>query len=201
MSSSDGAATDRTRGRLIVVSGPSGAGKTSICKALLDRLPDAMWSVSITTRRQRAGEIAGEWYEFVSPREFESREAAGELLESADYVGERYGTPREPVERALAAGRDVVMEIDVQGGVQVAEKVPESIRLFILPPDMKSLRARLEGRQTEAREQLAKRLASADGEIAAARDSGCYQYFVINDCLDATIEEVFSIIQKEKATA
>ncbi|MCH8244086.1 MAG: guanylate kinase, partial [Planctomycetes bacterium] len=112
----------------------------------------------------------------------------------------RYGTPKKPVEEALARGNNVVMEIDVQGGMQVATRMPDSVRVFVLPPDMESLRARLEGRKTEAKEQLAKRLAKADGEIATARDSGCYQHFVINDCLETTVEEVKSIIKKECAT-
>jgi guanylate kinase len=112
-------------------------------------------------------------------------------------VGHRYGTPRKPVEDALAAGRNVVMEIDVQGGMQVARKMPESIRVFVLPPNMDSLRARLEGRNTEVKEQLARRLEEADGEIAIARDSGCYDHFVVNDLLDLTIEQVKTIIQQE----
>ncbi len=189
------------RGKLIVISGPSGAGKTSICNALLEQLLDAVWSVSETTRRERPGEDSGHCYEFVTREEFEAREAAGAFLESAEYIGERYGTPRRPVEEALARGQNVVMEIDVQGGMQVAEKVPDSVRIFVLPPDNDSLRSRLEGRRTEATEQLARRLAKADGEIATARDSGCYQHFVVNDCLETTIAEVKAIIQKESGTA
>ncbi len=189
------------RGKLIVVSGPSGAGKTSICNALLSQVPDTVWSVSVTTREPRAGEENSHSYEFVSRAEFLEREAAGEFLESAEYVGERYGTPCGPVEAALARGQNVVMEIDVQGGMQVAAKVPESVRIFVLPPDLESLRARLEGRKTEAREQLSRRLAKADGEIAIARDSGCYTHFVVNDCLEATIDEVKRIINKESRTA
>jgi len=186
------------RGCLIVISGPSGAGKTSICKALLEGLPDTMWSVSVTTRPPRPGEVNGDSYQFVSRKEFESKQAAGELLESAEYIGHRYGTPRRPVEKALAAGRNVVMEIDVQGGMQVAKKMPESVRIFVLPPNMESLRARLEGRRTEAAEQLAKRLAEADGEIAIARDSGCYSHFVVNDVLETTVEQVKRIIEQER---
>jgi len=186
------------RGCLIVISGPSGAGKTSVCQALLDQLPDAVWSVSATTRRRRPGENERTGYEFVTREEFERREAAGEFLESAEYIGERYGTPRGPVEDALARGRNVVMEIDVQGGVQVAAKMPESIRIFVLPPNMESLRARLEGRKSEAAEQLARRLAKADGEIATARDSGGYQHFVVNDTLETTIEQVKDIIRREQ---
>ena len=186
-------------GKLIVISGPSGAGKTSICSALLERLPNTTWSVSVTTRPKRGGEVDGDSYEFVSAEEFDRRMEAGAFLENAEYIGHRYGTPRRPVEEALASGQNVIMEIDVQGGMQVAERMPESIRVFVLPPDRASLRARLEGRKTEAEEQLAQRLAKADGEIATARDSGAYDYFVVNDILETTIEEVCEIIRKEKA--
>jgi guanylate kinase len=190
-----------SRGCLIVISGPSGAGKTSICKALLEGLPGTVWSVSVTTRPPRPGEVNGDSYQFVSRAEFDAKEKAGELLESADYIGHRYGTPRRPVEEALKVGRNVVMEIDVQGGMQVAEKMPESVRIFVMPPNMESLRARLEGRRTEAAGQLAKRLAEADGEIAIARDSGCYSHFVVNDVLEMTVEQVKRIIEQERRQA
>ncbi len=189
------------RGCLIVISGPSGAGKTSICKVLLEQLPGTVWSVSVTTRPPRPGEVNGQSYKFVSKEEFEAKQKAGELLESAEYIGHRYGTPRRPVEEALAAGRNVVMEIDVQGGMQVAKKMPESVRIFVLPPNMESLRARLEGRRTEAAEQLARRLTEADGEIAIARDSGCYKHFVVNDVLETTVEQVRRIIEQERRQA
>jgi len=188
------------RGRLIVISGPSGAGKTSICNALLRQLPDAVWSVSFTSRKKRRGEEGGHSYSFVTRKEFEARQVAGEFLESAEYIGELYGTPRKPVEEALARGQNVILEIDLQGGMQVARTIPNSIRIFVLPPDMESLRARLEGRNTEAQEQFARRLAKADGEIAVARDSGCYQHFVVNDSLEDTIELVRNIIRKESGT-
>ncbi len=200
MSNSDAAPSGTRRGTLIVISGPSGAGKTSICNALLESLPDTIWSVSVTTRKERPGEADVNCYEFVTGDEFAVREAAGEFLENAEYIGERYGTPKKPVEEALARGNNVVMEIDVQGGMQVAAAMPDSVRVFVLPPDMESLRARLEGRKTEAKEQLAKRLEKADGEIATARDSGCYQHFVINDSLQTTVEDVKNIIKKECAT-
>lgn len=187
---------DPPRGQLIVISGPSGAGKTSICNALLEQMPDTIWSVSATTRTPRAGEVSGQSYEFLSLEEFARREQQEAFLESAEYVGHRYGTPQAPVEEALANGTNVVMEIEVQGGMQVARKMPSSVRIFVLPPNMESLRARLEGRKTEAQEVMTRRLAEADGEIAVARDSGCYDYFVVNDDLNATIEEVKSIILK-----
>ena len=191
--------TTTSRGKLIVISGPSGAGKTSICQALLRQLPRTVWSVSVTTRPQREGEVSGRSYEFVTPADFEKAERAGEFLESAEYVGHRYGTPRQPVEQAIARGDNVVLEIDVQGGMQVAAKAPESLRIFVLPPDRDSLRARLEGRNTEAQQQLARRLEKADGEIAVARDSGCYQHIVVNDVLEETISNVIGIIKQEQS--
>lgn len=196
LSSSGGPCTTR-RGKLVAITGPSGAGKTSICNALLEQLDNAVWSVSVTTRPIRGGEVAGRSYQFVNEEEFAARLAAGDFLESAEYVGHRYGTPRRFVEEQIAAGRNVILEIDVQGGIQVAEKMPDSVRIFVLPPDHESLRARLEGRKTEAAAQLAKRLARADGEIATARDSGAYAHFVVNDVLETTIEEVKQIIQEE----
>ena len=200
MSSSSAEAGSTKRGRLIVISGPSGAGKTSICRALLTRVLDTIWSVSATTRRPRPSDEAGTSYEFLSPEEFDRRARGGEFLESAEYVGNRYGTPRAPVEQALVAGTNVVMEIDVQGGMQVAAEMPESLRVFVLPPNRESLKARLEGRDGDVQEQLTQRLAESDGEIAVARDSGCYPYFVVNDVLEDTIAQVIGILTQESSS-
>jgi guanylate kinase len=186
------------RGALVVISGPSGAGKTSICNELLKRIPNARWSVSVTTRPPRGEERDGQAYRFISSGEFQRMVAADELLEHAQYLGNWYGTPRRPVEEAIAAGQTLIMEIEVQGGAQVAQRMPESIRVFVLPPTMDTLKARLAGRKTESDALQARRLAEADGEIAFARAGGCYPYIITNDILDDSVERVLEIIDHER---
>jgi guanylate kinase len=152
----------------------------------------------MTTRSPRAGEERGRSYTYVTREAFDAAERAGTFLECAEYVGHRYGTPRRPVEEALTQGRDVVMEIDVQGGQQVARAMPQSVRVFLVPPDAATLRARLEGRRTEDADELARRLAVAEAETAEARASGCYPYFVVNDVLEDAIAEVLAIVERAK---
>ncbi len=189
---------ERKKGLLVVISGPSGAGKSTICQQLLRRLPDAVWSVSATTRSPRGWEAEGCDYYFVSRDRFQEMVRDGLLLEWAEYVGHLYGTPRQPVEQALAAGRIVVMEIDVQGGRQVAEKVPDSLRIFLLPPDDQELARRLAGRRTETPEQQQRRLAQARQEIAWARQWSCYQHFLVNETVERTVRDAARIIEAER---
>ena len=128
--------------------------------------------------------------------------AEEKLLEHAEYLGEGYGTPREPIEQAIAAGEIIILEIDVQGGAQVAQRLPaDSIRIFVLPPTMETLKARLAGRQTETEELQRRRLAKADGEIGFATSSGYYQYFITNDILKDSVEQVLEIIEQETRQA
>lgn len=192
--------SNASRGRLLVISGPSGAGKTSICQGLLETLPRARWSVSVTTRPRRGNEVDGEAYHFITRDEYARMVAAGELLEHAEYLGNGYGTPLKPVREAIESGETLILEIDVQGAEQVARKMPDSIRIFILPPTMDTLQARLQGRKTESEAIQQKRLAEADGEIAFARNSGVYPYVITNDILDDSIQQVHRILTQEMAT-
>ncbi|MCH7573206.1 MAG: guanylate kinase [Planctomycetes bacterium] len=191
MSSDDGAC-----GKLIVISGPSGAGKPSICNALLKQLPDAVWSVSVTTRSMRPGEQLKGSYEFVTREEFERRMVAGEFLESAEYVGERYGTPGKPVVEALGQGQIVVMEIDVQGGMQIRQSMPDALLIFIKPPSEEVLLTRLRGRGRDDEQAIQCRYAEARSEIENAESSRAYDAFVINDDLETAIEEICDIIRR-----
>jgi len=182
----------------VVISGPSGTGKTTVCNEILKRVPGAVWSVSATTRPKRTGEVDGKDYYFVSREEFERMVRAGEFLEWAEYLGNLYGTPARPVREAIARGKVVVCEIDVQGGRQIAEKMPDSVRIFLLPPSRDVLEQRLRKRGTEMPEQLAKRLAQAELEVRQAREWSCYQYFVVNDDLEEAVQQVVRIIGQER---
>ena len=178
----------------IILSSPSGGGKTTIAKRLLTERPDVGYSVSCTTRLPRAGEVDGRDYYFLSQGEFESRRDRGEFAEWAEVHGRLYGTLRREVRRVLESGRHVLMDIDVQGAVQFHEAFPEAVLIFVLPPSADVLLARLKARKTESREALAVRLQSALAELQAL---GRYEYVVVNDDLEHAVARVSSIIDAE----
>ena len=182
------------KGLLVVVSGPSGAGKGTICQALLEKTPLA-YSVSATTRKPRAGEVDGESYYFLSVEAFKKMIEKDELLEWAKVYDNYYGTPLKKVEEKLAAGEDILLEIDTQGAMKVREKFPEGVYIFILPPSLAELERRIRGRDTETEEVLQKRLAAAIDEIEAGK---CYKYVVTNDEVDGAVDSVCAILAAER---
>lgn len=184
--------SSRGGGRVFVVSSPSGGGKTTVVKRLLRATPRLARSVSVTTRPPRPGERRGRDYRFVTPAAFQRLRRAGRLLEWASVHGEWYGTPKDPVLRALARGRSVVLCIDVQGARQIRRALgARAVLVFLLPPSMRRLRARLLRRRTEAPGALRRRLAAARREIACAR---WYDHAVVNDRLDRTVRTMRAIL-------
>lgn len=183
------------KGLLVVVSAPSGGGKGTILKELFARNDNLRLSVSATTRTPRPGEENGKQYYFMSREEFEGMIREGKMLEHAQYVGNYYGTPRGPVDKWIGEGRDVILEIEVQGGAQVKKLMPECVSVFILPPSMAVLAERLRGRGTEDEETVLKRLETARQEIPCAKD---YDYVVFNDRLEDAVEDILTILRAEK---
>lgn len=183
------------KGLLLVISAPSGGGKGTILKELFKRDPNLVMSVSATTRSPRPGEEHGTHYYFTDKPSFEKMIENGEMLEHAEYCGNYYGTPAAPVEQWREEGRDVVLEIEVQGGAQIRKIVPDAVSIFILPPSMAVLEKRLRGRGTENEETIQKRLSTAREEIPCAKD---YEYIVYNDALEDAVDEIQAIIRAEK---
>ena len=181
------------QGKLFVISGPSGAGKGTICRELIET-GDFALSVSMTTRAPRSGETEGVSYFFVTEDEFVRCIEEGGFLEHAQIYGNRYGTPKAPVLRELKAGRDVILEIEMDGASQVKKNWPQAVLIFILPPSLKVLKERLRGRGTETEEQIELRSSRCLKEIRLI--SG-YDYYVINDELDAAVSDVLSIVRSE----
>jgi len=178
--------------RVFVITGPSGVGKGTLIRTLLERIPELELSVSATTRRPRPGEEDGVAYHFLDDAEFERRVQAGEFVEHAAYSGRRYGTLRSELERRTRDGAPVVLEIEVQGARQVARTMPEAVRIFIAPPTEEALRNRLVGRGTDDPEQVEARLATAREELAA---QGEFPYVVINDRLDDAVEALEEVVR------
>ena len=183
------------KGLLIVLSGPSGTGKGTVCKALLKKHPEIALSVSCTTRPPRAGEVHGKHYFFMDREDFEKRIAEGAFLEYANVFSNFYGTPRCFVEETLAQGKDVLLEIDVQGALQVKESAPDGVFIFLIPPSMEELEKRIRSRATETEEKIRERLGKANAEMSLMDK---YDYVIVNDEVDRVVEKIESILTAER---
>jgi guanylate kinase len=179
--------------KVFVITGPSGVGKGTLIRGLLDRVPELELSISATTRPPRPGERDGVDYHFLTSEEFERRVASGEFVEHATYSGNRYGTLRSELDRRLREGRPVVLEIDVQGARQVRRAMPEAEAVFIAPPSREALRARLVGRGTDDPEQVNERLRTAERELEAQSE---FEHVVVNDRLEAATDELGQIVRR-----
>jgi guanylate kinase len=178
--------------RAVVITGPSGVGKGTLIRSLRERMPELQLSISATTRLPRAGETQDVDYHFMSPEDFARHVAAGEFVEHADYAGARYGTLRSELETRSSSGAAVVLEIEVQGARQVRESMPGAVQVFIAPPSVDALRARLVGRGTDSPEQVEARLRTAEQELAAKDE---FAYVVVNDRLEDAVQELIEIVR------
>ena len=184
-----------SKGVLAVVSGFSGAGKGTVMKKLLESFDDYALSVSVTTRKPRPGEVDGKDYFFRTKEEVEEMIAQDQLLEYARYVDNYYGTPRSYVEEKLSEGKNVILEIEIQGAMKIKEKIPEAVLIFVTPPSVDELRRRLEGRGTETQEVIESRLSRAAEEAEGMED---YDYLLVNDDLEECVNELHRIISSER---
>lgn len=185
----------KKQGLLIVLSGPSGSGKNTVCDMAKEVMPNIWESVSMTSRKPRKGEVDGKDYYFVSEEEFEKNIEDGKMLEHAKFAGNYYGTPRESVQKQLDAGRDVLLVIEIQGALQIKEKIPQALFVFLLPPSMKELKRRLRMRKTETEEKLMERFETAYKEI---NELPKYNYVIVNDKADEAARKLEAIISAEK---
>jgi guanylate kinase len=188
--------TNEGRGILFVVSSPSGGGKGTLIQRVLNKVPNLSYSVSFTTRAPRNGEMDGREYFFVTPENFHEMVTAGEFLEWAEVHGKLYGTARRQVAREISAGRDIILEVDVQGAASVRALMADSVSIFILPPSFEVLRQRLEARGTDSPEELNLRLRNAPNEL---KDYSAFEYVIINDDADRAADQMTAIIQAERA--
>ncbi len=183
------------KGLLIVVSGASGTGKGTVCKKILSDLPEVAYSISATTRAPRPGEVDGKEYYFLSVEEFKSWIADGKFLEHAEVYGNFYGTPLNKIEERLNRGEDILLEIDVQGALNVKRKCSEGVYIFLLPPSLEELKRRIEGRGTETPESLSRRMKNALAEINVGLE---YDYVVVNDSIENAAEKIKAILTAER---
>ena len=182
------------KGKTFIISGPSGVGKSTVLKSLLEKRDNVYFSVSATTRTPRAGEEDGVHYHFIDVDMFRNWIAKDEFLEYAEYVGNFYGTPKKYVDAAMDAGKDVILDIEVQGAIQVVSKRPDTVRIFIAPPSWNELERRLTERGTDSQEKIQKRLLRAKVEFQTAHT---YDYFVINDTVENAVQELDAIMTAE----
>ena len=183
------------KGLLLVVSGPSGTGKGTICKDIVAKHEDINLSISATTRNPRVGEVEGKSYFFKTKEEFEAMVDRGEFLEHAMIYDNYYATPKKAIFDELDMGRDVILEIEMQGAMQIKEVYPQAVFIFVLPPSLQELRNRIVGRGTETEEQIEKRFNSAYDEIKLLGD---YDYFIFNNIVEKSAEEILNILEVEK---
>ncbi|SHN73068.1 guanylate kinase [Desulfitobacterium chlororespirans] len=186
---------EQNHGLLIVLSGPSGAGKGTLCQELLRQMPQVKYSVSATTRQPRPGEVDGLHYYFRSREEFQTMIEQDQLLEWAEFCGNYYGTPQFAVEQALQAGNDVILEIEIQGALQVKQRFPQGVFIFVVPPSMDELSQRIHKRGTESEEVIQKRLQTAARELEYVSE---YDYVVVNDEIPLAVDKLKSILLAEK---
>ena len=179
------------KGSVFIISGPSGSGKDTILRRLLKKDPEIRFSISSTTRAMREEDKKEKKYDFISVDEFENMIANNELLEYNRYVNNYYGTPKKPVIQAVEEGKDMIIEVDVNGAAAIREKMPEALSIFIMPPSLEELERRLCGRGTDSKEVIAERLETALEEIARAPE---YDYIVINGDIDTAVDDIISII-------
>ena len=184
-----------SKGRLVIISGPSGSGKDTILKEALKILPEIKFSISSTTRPMREGEVEGEKYNFISKERFEDMIKNDMLLEYNNYVGNYYGTPKAPVEKVINEGGEIILEIDVNGQKNVKEKVDSALSIFIMPPSIEVLKARLTGRGTDSFEVIEKRMKTALSEMECAKN---YDYIVVNDDLEQAVQDFVTIIKADR---
>ena len=182
------------KGKTFIISGPSGVGKSTVLRELFKDRDDLYFSISATTREPREGEVDGVHYHFIDLKRFQELIEEDALLEYAEYVGNFYGTPKKFVDKAMNDGRDVILDIEVQGALQVCSKRPETIRIFIAPPSWEELERRLKGRGTDSEEKIQKRLVRAKAELQTA---DVYDYFVINDSVERAVREINAIMLAE----
>ena len=185
---------DMKKGKTFIISGPSGVGKSTVLSALLEKRPNVYFSVSATTRDPRPGELDGIHYHFMDVDSFRKWIAMDQFLEYAEYVGNFYGTPKRFVDEAMEQGKDVILDIEVQGAIQVTSKRPDTVRIFIAPPSWSELERRLTERGTDSKDKLQKRLLRAKVQFQTAHT---YDYFVINDTVENAVKELDAIMTAE----